>query len=343
MAKAVKLADIGQRLGVSTVTVSKALSGQKGVSEELREKIRQLADEMGYKQPSEQRKESVCKGYNIGVLIAEQYLGKYDSFYWQMYQQVATKAVAKECFTLMEAVSEEMERIRELPKVVQEQKADGLIVLGRLSEGYLEFLKKNVSLPFVYLDFCDEGQDTDAVISDSYYGAYRLANYLFDMGHTEIAYVGTMLATGSITDRGLGYARSMLEHGRQVRPEWMIDDRDRESGKIDEELFFRLPEEMPTAFLCNCDLTASILIKKLREIGCRVPEDVSVVGFDNYLFPGLCDVAITTYEVDMKEMARRTIQLLIKKMGGENYRQGICIVEGHLVVKDSVKNIGNYR
>lgn len=343
MAKAVKLADIGQRLGVSTVTVSKALSGQKGVSEELRGKIRQLADEMGYKQPSGQRKESVRKSYNIGVLIAEQYLGKYDSFYWQMYRQVATKAVAKECFTLMEVVSEEMECTRELPKVVQEQKADGLIILGRLSEGYLEFLKINVSLPFVYLDFCDEGQDTDAVISDSYYGAYRLTNYLFDMGHTKIAYVGTMLATGSITDRGLGYARSMLEHGRQIRAEWMIDDRDRESGKIDEELFFRLPEEMPTAFLCNCDLTASILIKKLREIGCRVPEDVSVVGFDNYLFPGLCDVAITTYEVDMKEMARLTIQLLIKKMGGENYHHGICIVEGHLVVKDSVKNIGNYK
>ncbi len=62
-----------------------------------------------------------------------------------------------------------------------------------------------------------------------------------------------------------------------------------------------------------------------------MPEDISVVGYDNYLFPGLCDVAITTYEVDMKEMARQTVHTLIKKMAGEPYRQGICIVEGHMV------------
>ena len=89
MAKAVKLADIAGQLGVSTVTVSKALSGQKGVSEELREKIKTLADEMGYKQPSARRREHAVKSYNIGVLIAEHWLDKYDSFYLQMYQQVA--------------------------------------------------------------------------------------------------------------------------------------------------------------------------------------------------------------------------------------------------------------
>ena len=91
MAKAVKLADIAEKVGVSNVTVSKALSGQKGVSEEMREKIQKLADELGYKQPSAARKESIRRqSYNIGVLIQESYLDKYDSFYWQMYQQVST-------------------------------------------------------------------------------------------------------------------------------------------------------------------------------------------------------------------------------------------------------------
>ena len=131
MAKAVKLADIGERLGVSTVTVSKALSGQKGVSEELRARIKELADEMGYKQPSAQRREKAGRSYNIGVLISERYLDKYDTFYWQMYQQVATKAVTKECFTLMEVLNVQMERECELPKMVQEQKADGYIIVGR--------------------------------------------------------------------------------------------------------------------------------------------------------------------------------------------------------------------
>ena len=86
MAKAVKLADIAEIVGVSTVTVSKALSGQKGVSEEVRERIRQVADELGYKQPSMVKKSQPNRSYNLGILISERFLDKYESFYWQMYQ-----------------------------------------------------------------------------------------------------------------------------------------------------------------------------------------------------------------------------------------------------------------
>lgn len=339
MAKAVRLADIAQRLGVSTVTVSKALSGQKGVSEEMRAKITQLAKELGYQQTFAQSGRKTDRSYNLGVLIAECYLDKYDSFYWQMYQQVITKASKKGCFTLMEVVSTEMEENAELPQIVQEQKIDGMIIIGRLKKEYLKNLSQQTEIPLVYLDFCDEGQETDAIISDSYYGAYSLTNYLFAMGHTRIAFVGTLLATGSITDRYFGYAKSLLEHGLQVKEEWVIEDRDKETGNINADLWIRLPEEMPTAFVCNCDLTASFLIKKLREAGYLVPEDISVVGYDNYLFPGLCDVAITTYEVDVEEMARKAIHTLLKKITGESYRQGICIVEGHMVIKDSVKKL----
>ena len=337
MAKAVKLADIAERLGVSTVTVSKALSGQKGVSEELREKIKILAEEMGYRQPSASRKEKEQKSYNIGVLIAERYLAKYDSFYWQMYQQVAIKAAPKSCFTLMEVVTEPMENGNEMPQLLRENKVDGVIVIGWLLEKYLKFLNDKTKVPFIYLDFCDEKQDSDSVVSDSYYGAYWMTNYLFEMGHKKIAFVGTILSTGSITDRYYGYCRSLLEHGMQVREDWVIPDREPETGRMYLPGYCELPEEMPTAFFCNCDLTASIMIHKLQEAGYDVPGDISVAGYDNYLFPGLCDVPITTYEVDMREMARRVISNLIAKMSGESYRRGICIVEGHLVEKESVK------
>lgn len=95
MAKSVKLGDIAAIVGVSTVTVSKALSDQKGVSEELRAQIKQLADEMGYQSPSEIRKKTAKKKYNIGVLIQEIYLGKYPSFYWQLYQVLNKKGGGK--------------------------------------------------------------------------------------------------------------------------------------------------------------------------------------------------------------------------------------------------------
>lgn len=336
MAKAVKLADIAARLNVSTVTVSKALADQKGVSEEMRNKIKQLADELGYVSPSAGRKAREQKSYNIGVIIAEQFLDKYDSFYWQMYQMIAKKAVSKSCFTMLEVISNQDAMELNMPKLIQEEKADGIIVVGRMNQEYLSFLNEKSKIPLVYLDFYDEKKECDAVISDSFYGMYRLVNYLFQMGHEKIAYVGTLQATESITDRYFGYAKSLMEHGQKVRDEWVIADRNPETGKIERENLLQLPEEMPTAFACNCDLTASEVIKKLKKAGYRVPEDVSVVGYDNYLYPGLSDVAITTYEVDMSEMARRAIHTIIRKISGENYRRGVFVVEGHPVYKESV-------
>jgi len=86
MAKTVKLADIAAIVNVSTVTVSKALSDQKGVSEEMRARIKQLAKEMGYQTPTAARLSSNKRTYNIGVLISEIYFDQTQSFYWQMYQ-----------------------------------------------------------------------------------------------------------------------------------------------------------------------------------------------------------------------------------------------------------------
>lgn len=336
MSKPVKLADIAEIMNVSVVTVSKALSGQKGVSEEVREKIKKLADEMGYRQPSSIRLARARKSYNIGVLVSDRYLDKYESFYWQMYQEVAQKALQKECFTMLEVLSSEDEKTSVLPKLLQENKVDGMIVIGLLGDEYLELLYKNANKPLVYLDFYDKRHECDAIITDNYYGMYKLTSYLFDMGHTEIAYVGNLLYTGSITDRFFGYAKALLEHGKNTREDWIIEDRDPVTGRTDLGFEMQLPEQMPTAFVCNCDLAASQIIKCLTEKGYQVPEDISVIGFDNYLYPGLCDVEITTYEVDMKEMARKSINILIRKISNDQYKEGITIVEGRIVLKDSV-------
>ena len=336
MAKTVKLADIAAQVGVSTVTVSKALSGQKGVSEETREKIRRLADELGYRSPSESKKQIVEKHYNIGVLIQEVYLDQYDSFYFRMYQEVNKRAVARGCFTLLESISRENVLKNELPILVQEKKVDGLVVIGDMTKVYMEHLEAEAGIPVVCMDFYNDTIDLDTVISNSYYGIYALTNYLFRMGHEKIAYIGTIGMTNSITDRYLGYTKSMLEHHMPIREDYVIDDRDTQTGRMDLDKFFQLPEDMPTAFVCNCDLAASYLVKKLRTNGYRVPEDISVVGFDNYLFPGLCDIGITTYEVDISEMARRVVHKIVRKIANESYTAGVFIVDGHIVVKDSV-------
>lgn len=335
MAKSVKMSDIAQRLNVSTVTVSKALSDQKGVSDEMRNQIKKLAMELGYQKPSA-KQETRNRSLNMGVIVPEDYIEKYQTFYWEMYQEINMAAVKHNSFIMLEVISASDEKAMIPPKLLKESKVDGLIVLGGLASNYLRMIKEHYATPTVYLDFYDPHIKEDCVISNSFYGTYMLTNYLFEKGHTNIGFVGTVLATKSITDRYLGYMKSLMEHGQTIREDWVLADRDSERHNLDK---FMLPAQMPTAFVCNCDTIASWIIKELGSVGYRVPEDVSIVGFDDFLYPGLCNVPMTTYAVNMPEMAEKCVALLVTKVTGGETSQGMHLVEGRFVERQSVKAI----
>lgn len=335
MVKAVKLADIAAELNVSVVTVSKALSGQKGVSEELRKKIKELADELGYT-PIHANQRARSKSYTIGIISMENYFKKLASFYWKMYQEVVNKAVKNSCFTMLEVISHQAEENLEIPKLIEEEKVDGVIVIGRASKEYLQMLYRYVDkLPVVYLDFYDDNFKCDSVISASFYGSYQMTNYLIKQGHTQIAYVGTLLATESITDRYLGYNKALMEHGLENRQDWIINDREPDTGIIGLEHHFKLPKDMPTAFVCNNDVSAYALIRTLEEAGYRVPQDISVVGYDDYIYPEFGDSRITTYAVDMSEMARLALRSLIKQIENTAVDKNIHVVPGKVIIRET--------
>ena len=335
MAK-VRMKDIAEKIGVSTVTVSKALSGQRGMSEEMRAKIIKTAAEMGYL-PGKRDRSRIP--YKILILTSERFVDRQDSFYSHLLQLIIDEATAMECFTVTEVITTEMEQ-KCIPPVSLQKKdyVDGVIVLGFLEDHYLGCLQDDSVVPSVFLDFTTHSKLCDCVISDSFYGSCQLTDYLFRKGHRKIAFVGTVLSTGSITERYLGYLKSMMEHHVEVPKEWVIPDRDIESGLVDLEKFFTLPDDMPTAFVCNSDLTAAHLSRKLAALGFRCPEDVSITGFDNFVYPGIIEGQFTTYEVDTKAMARKAVHNLVHKLNGEYYRRGIIVVTGRLVEYGSVRS-----
>lgn len=338
MAKKVKLKDIADHFNISCVTVSKALSDQKGVSEQMREEIKKYAQELGYQSPTEIKMKQAVKSYNIGVVVAERYFARTQSFYWMLYQELATKAVSKECFTLLEILPWQSEKELTKPKLMDDTRVDGLVIMGSLSPKYISMIEQTIKVPYIFLDFYSKSGVSDSVISDSFYGMYKLVSHLIENGHRNIAYVGTLMSTKSINDRYFGYCKACMESGIPQSEIMVIPDRIRDDGSIFSPDKFVLPEKLPTAFACNCDATAEVLIEVLTEKGYRVPEDVSIVGFDNYSSSSKNEI-ITTYEVDVREMARKTINTLIKKMSGEKYKKGNVIVEGRVVIKNSVNKI----
>ena len=161
-----------------------------------------------------------------------------------------------------------------------------------------------------------------------------MTGYLFEQGFTKMAYVGSIHATSSIMDRYCGFYKAQLEHGQVLPEEWLIEDRD-EKGYMD----IKLPQHMPEAFVCNCDLAAGMLIQELEKQGYRVPEDISVVGFDNYLYPGVTDKNITSYEVNIQVMVKVALEKALKQIKNPDSGRGLSIVSGKIVEKESVQKI----
>ncbi len=331
----VRLADIAGEAGVSIVTVHNALTGQKGVSDNMREHIQQIAEQMGYEnvyKEKEVRDKSV-DFQKIGVLIAEKYLGNHATYYWKIYQELALAATEKQCYTTVETLKmDERIRIWETPQMILQNKVEGIIIIGEVSRPYIQRLKESVSIPIVFVDFYDREFAQDAVIADNFYGMYQMTEILFDHGLEEIGFIGSIHATNSIMDRYCGYMKSMMEHGKNIHPEWVIEDRD-EVGLVE----FELPRHLPKAFVCNCDLVAGMLVNKLNARGLKVPDDISVVGFDNFLYPGYADNKITTYEVNIKAMVKVAIKKLMKQFRSPNLGSGPEIISGQVIMKNSVR------
>lgn len=327
--------DIANKIGVSSVTISKALNDKEGVSEELKEKIKQLADEMGYRYNSMARSMKEGKTYNIGIVIPERFSGGISqSFYFEAYQYLSAKLEAHGYYGIMNVLTGVDEEALNLPRVYKEGKVDGFIFLGQINQNYLNRVK-SINIPMVFLDFYDEHDDIDAIITDNFYGAYDLTNHLIHNGHSEIGFVGNLYSTSSIQDRFLGYYKSLLEHNIELDQAILINDRDSKGILMP----LTLPKRLPTAFVCNCDQVANSLVKTLQEQGYSVPQDCSVVGFDNDIYATITDPQLTTVAIDIENMVNHAVRLMIKKVNGQNKVIGRTLVKGKIVKRDSVKNL----
>lgn len=188
----------------------------------------------------------------------------------------------------------------------------------------------------VFLDFYDDQMDADSVISNGFLGIHALICHLIECGNRHIGFVGTLQATDSIMDRYLGYTMALIEHGLPQRPDWIIKDRYLETGNTVPVM--QLPEKIPTAFICNCDIMAVALMGRLKQQGLSVPDDISVVGFDDYQHNKVSDVGLTTFAVDIPEMTKCAVKMRHKRLNGDQSTEGVRIVSRKVIRRDSAKN-----
>ena len=254
-----------------------------------------------------------------------------DAKYMELIQQLTENGH----FGMLELLSRDMETGLEIPNLVKSNRVDGLILLGEPEKAYYRMIARQ-SLPVLFLDFYDEQASAEAVVGDNAYGCYRLTSHLIRNGHTSIGFVGSYRATSSIMDRFLGYSRALLSNDLPVREDWVLPDRD-EKGQLLKEI--PLPAQMPTAFVCNCDLVAVHLIRTLRAKGLRVPEDISITGFDDFVTGAGAEPELSTFRIDTDAMIDLAVRTIAAKCRGQHKPFGRTVIGGQPVYRNSDRNI----
>ena len=334
MRNLVTMKDIADELDITVMSVSKALSGKDGVSEDLRAKILAKAEELGYKKNQNSSNDD-ASSHNIGILIAERSLNA-NATYMSLQQPLIANLTQLNYYGITEIISDETEHLLILPKILKESKVSAFIILGQLSKEYVQILK-DTKKPFLFLAHIYDDLNEGGIITDNLYAGYTLANYLIDQGCKTIGFVGNIQFAEIVMDRYLGIAKALLRHGLDLRKDLIIPD----VTEFGEEISLMLPDKMPDAFICNDCRTAYKLIHNLEGLEYSIPKDISVAAFDDGIFADIGIPKLTTYSINYNTMAQLAAESIVLKIENPKFHIGKKVVHGNVVVRDSVKKINN--
>lgn len=329
--------DIAQFTGFSPTTVSKVFNGYSDVSEKTRRKILDAADELGYVPNAHARSLTTKRSWMIGVLFIEPsgagILHPYFGGVIEGFKQVATSK-GYDLMFISKDIGGKRSGYLEHCKI---RGIDGVVVvLPDASDPYFQELLES-KIPCVLLDQKSTVKST--VYSDNAEGVRQAVSYLHSIGHRKIAHIGGG-PTFAGEQRLNGYIQAMEELGLTINPQHVVQgsyDYTIESGSRAMEELLKA-DERPTAVFAAGDNLAVGAMMAMKRHGLRVPEDISLVGFDDIEMSKFLTPALTTVRQNTYVLGSRAADMLIYSIeGGEDVQKGVIPVE--LVVRESCRSL----
>ena len=323
------LAEIAQVAGVSRMTASRALNDQPGVSAATREDILRIADEMGYTANPMAQKLSAGRTRIIGV-VAQLHTPFTADLVLGIGGQARGMGYEMLVYSLPENDSEPPGSVRNL----LQQITDGVIAILPYESGYLEPLA-HAAVPVVTVDTQTDESSFPSVIADSYQGGRRAVAHLAELGHRRIGII-----TGN---RRLASARARLQAWRDMVAQLSLDADENliAEGKYTQKggydaarALLALPETPTAIFACN-DLSALGAMTAIREAGLRIPEDISLVGFDDILLASQMHPALTTIRQPLHDMGRSAVNMLMALIVGLELPSQQTVLPTELIIRES--------
>lgn len=319
--------DIANKLGVAVSTVSKGLNGASDISEDMRQLVLDTAVEMGYAAKRIQKlgKRKVC------ILIENMEYESIDQFGYEIIVGFKLSAARRHCEVKVIPCNLNLQSQERFDSFMLKHGYSGAFLLGfTLHDDYISQLSKT-TVPTVLLDNYIPNRRVGYVGTDGFTGIDLAVRHLADLGHHKIALLNGSKNSLVTEERQLAFTQSMGKYSLEINPGLMANGYYvPECAKDHVSVFL---QNGATAIVCASDLIASGVIAELRRLGKRVPEDVSVVGFDDLPVAQHLIPTLTTIRQDRVAIGKSAFAMLEELIGGVNISKLLLMPE--LVVRDS--------
>ncbi|WP_026963032.1 LacI family DNA-binding transcriptional regulator [Alicyclobacillus herbarius] len=346
MAKRVTMQQIAEQAGVSKYAVSKALSGQSGVSEETRQRIVKIAMQLGYflQEPPRQAARSRVnlsqrKSNTIVVLMPNVRFQHRSSPYWGRIVDGITQGIRAHGLGMIIITEHSAEN---LLQVLNPNGLLGIIGVGMIPSPMLLEVHQ-LGIPFILVDHQDTSIPSDCIFADNLEAGQRVTQYLLVSGHQHLQFAGDIRYSLSFRLRYEGFQHAMEDAGLSLSqsPELLQDmgrDRQSDARRIADWARAHMADgRLPTALVCANDSIAISVIDGLRHAGLKVPEDVSVTGFDDIDEAVQVEPKLTTIRVAKEQMGLRAVDLLLRRFEHPEAPREKLLLSGELVFRESVR------
>lgn len=339
MSSQVTIKDLARMLGVSPSTISRSLNNHPDISEETRNQVLELAKKLNYQPNTTAQKLRSQKTKTIGVVIPE-IVHFFFSTVVSGIEDAADKAGYRIMFCQsMESYEKEVGHIQSLLA----HRVDGLLVsMAKYTQNFDHFHEATKNeVPIVYFDRKMDDITATNVLVEDYPGAKSATQHLIDQGCKRIAHVSAPKNLSIGQERTQGYLDALHENGLPFDKKLLLDDRggSKESG-IECAKYLLGLDEVPDGIFANNDMVAFGIMEEVKNAGLKIPKDIAVVGFSDWMLAGLIEPKLTSVSQPGFELGKVATEKLIQEMNakGDIIHETIKLPTKLVVRKSSMKS-----
>lgn len=328
----ITIMDVARVSGVSYSTVSRVLSGYEFVKESTYNRVMETVKQLGYVVNLPAR--SLAGGHSkiIGLLVPN-----LDNTYVGTIARGIDQELVRSNYDLMLYTTHRHPGKESLyVNAIANGLTEGLLlVVPLVITSYLDALREQ-NFPYVLIDQTDTTENSNVVDASNWQGAYDATRYLIELGHTRIAFITGATAVRSAVDRFQGYKAALADSEIPFTEAFIVegDYQQRTSYENVKELLKRA-YPLPTAIFASNDLSAFGAMDAVRDFGFRIPEDISIIGFDDILQASLVYPKLTSVRQPLEEMGRVAVRLLLEQIADPSKSPQRVTLPTELIIRDS--------